>query len=196
MQSEQHIIDGLRSGFRQRASYEKLLYAQFDYFIREGCRKYALSRDDSFSAYSDAVLSAILNIINDRFDGRSSLKTYLFRIFSNKCIDQVRKNSINRQLPHQTAPVAELLSQLPDKARSVIDQLIHRDTKQAVLECLEQIGQRCKEVLLFFEEGYTDSEIAEKLAYNSAAVVKTTRLRCLEKIRDRMQNRLSHGRNV
>ena len=194
MQEDRDIIEGLRSGFRERASYEKILYLKYNYFIREGSRKYSISQEDSFSAYSDAVLSAILNIVNDKFDGQSSLKTYLFRVFCNKCIDLVRKNSINKERTNHSTSVPELLGQLPDKTRSVIEQLIHRDIRKAVWESLEQIGEKCKEVLLFFEDGYSDREIAEKLAYNSAAVVKTTRLRCLEKIRERMNNH--HGRNL
>jgi RNA polymerase sigma factor (sigma-70 family) len=195
MQEDRQIIEGLRAGFRERVPYEKILYLKFNYFIREGCRKYFLSQEDSFSAYSDTVLSAILNIVNDKFDGKSSLKTYLFKVFCNKCIDIVRKNSINKQRANHATAVPEMLGQLPDKARSVIEQLIHRDTRNAVWESLEQIGEKCKEILLFFEDGYSDREIAEKLAYSSAAVAKTTRLRCIEKIRERVNYNL-HGRDL
>jgi len=41
-----------------------------------------------------------------------------------------------------------------------------------------------------FEDGVSDKEIAEALAYNNAAVVKTTRLRCLEKLRDKVRGAL------
>jgi DNA-binding NarL/FixJ family response regulator len=37
-----------------------------------------------------------------------------------------------------------------------------------------------------FEDGLTDKEIAQELSYNNAAVVKTTRLRCLEKLREKV----------
>jgi hypothetical protein len=39
---------------------------------------------------------------------------------------------------------------------------------------------------LMFEDGLTDKEIAELLSYNNAAVVKTTRLRCLDKLREKV----------
>lgn len=76
------IINGLTGDYKQRANFEKELYHQYQYFIREGCRKYQLTQEDGFSAYSDAVLSAIHNIINGKFDNTFSLKTYLFQIFS------------------------------------------------------------------------------------------------------------------
>jgi len=58
----------------------------------------------------------------------------------------------------------------------------------AIKQYLEVIGEKCKEILLLFEDGYTDNQIAERLVYNNAAVAKTTRLRCLEKIKEKMKN--------
>jgi len=185
-EQDQHIINGLKAGYKERTTQEKVLYLQYNYFIDEGCRKYRLTGDDSFSAYSDAVLSAIHNIVNGHFDGRSSIKTYLFQIFSNKCIDLVRKNTTNKQSMHQNTAVPELLGQLPDAARNIIEKLIDEQKRKAVKMQMETIGEKCKEILLLFEDGLTDREIAEELSYNTPAVAKTTRLRCLEKLRGSM----------
>ena len=184
------ILQGLKADYKERLEQEKILYGQYNYFIKEGCKKYNLSNDDSFSAYSDTVLSAIHNIIANRFDGRSSLKTYLFQIFSNKCIDLVRKTTTNKQQVHQTMPVPEMLDQLPDSARNIIEKLIDTQKRAAVKKYLETIGEKCKEILLLFEDGLTDKEIADELKYNNAAVAKTTRLRCLEKLRENMSHLL------
>ena len=107
MVQDTKILDGLKADYAERCRQEKILYQQYYYFIDEGCRKYTLNYDDSFSAYSDALLSAIHNIVDNRFDGRSSIKTYLYQIFSNKCIDLVRKNTTNKQQVHKTMPVAD-----------------------------------------------------------------------------------------
>ena len=179
-------MQGLTSGYKERIEQEKNLYRQYSYFINEGCRKYNLSYDDSFSAYSDALLSALHNIAANRFDGHSSLKTYLFQIFLNKCIDLIRKNTTNKQRVYQTIEVPELLGQLPDHARTAVEKIIDRQKQDAIKQNLELIGQKCKEILLLFEDGLTDREIAIELSYNTSAVAKTTRLRCLEKLREKM----------
>lgn len=186
MVQDADIINGLKAGYAERCRQEKAFYQQYYYFVDEGCRKYSLNYDDSFSAYSDALLSAIHNIINNRFDGRSTIKTYLYQIFSNKCIDLLRKNTTNKQQVHKTMPVADAMSQLPDNARNIIEKLVTSELKANVKMHLETIGEKCKEVLLMFEDGLTDKEIAEVLSYNSAAVVKTTRLRCLDKLREKI----------
>jgi RNA polymerase sigma factor (sigma-70 family) len=186
LQQDARILEGLKADYAERSRQEKILYQQYAYFVDEGCRKYNLSYDDSFSAYSDAVLSALHNIINERFDGRFSLKTYLYQIFSNKCIDLVRKNTTNKQQVHKTMPVADAMNQLPDSAKNIIEKLVTHELKAKIKKQLDAIGQKCKELLLMFEDGLTDKEIAEVLSYSNAAVVKTTRLRCLDKLRERI----------
>lgn len=182
------IINGLHVGNMQRAHFEKVFYLQYRYFIEEGARKYNLAADDSFSAYSDAVLSAIQNIRNNNFNNQASLKTYLFQIFCNKCIDLARKKTTNRAKVHQAAGDPELLTHLPDATKTIIEKLIDRQRIMAIKQYLDVIGKKCKDVLLLFEDGYSDNEIAEKLAYNTAAVAKTTRLRCLEKIKEKIKS--------
>jgi RNA polymerase sigma-70 factor (ECF subfamily) len=182
------LLEGLLINNAQRIHFEKALYLQYNYFIQEGMRKYNLQQDDSFSAYSDAVLAVLQNISNKSFSGQSSLKTYLFQIFSNKCIDLIRKRTTNKYQVHQSSGEPELLNHLPDGVKGVIEKLIDEQKMAAVRQQLEVIGQKCKDILLLYEDRYTDSEIAVELGYNTAAVAKTTRLRCLEKIREKMKS--------
>lgn len=177
------IIQGLKANYAERCKQEKVLYKTYEYFVEEGCRKYRLSHEDSFSAYSDAFVSAVHNIVHDRFDGNASIKTYFYQIFSNKCIDLVRKNATNKNEVHKAAPLPEMLNQLPDSAKSIIEGMMNQELKEKIKAQLQAIGEKCKEILLLFEDGLTDKEIAAQLSYNNAAVAKTTRLRCLEKLR-------------
>jgi RNA polymerase sigma-70 factor (ECF subfamily) len=186
MQDEE-IIEGLLQRNHQRQVFERELYQKYNYFINEGCRKYNMNFDDSFSAYSDAVLSVIHNVINSSFASRSSLKTYLYKVYSNKCIDFIRKKTTNKEKVNDSAMEPELLGQLPDSAKIIIERLIDKQKIVALKQYLAEIGEKCQKILLLFQDGYSDKEIAEQLAYNSASVAKVTRLRCLEKMRERMK---------
>ena len=178
------IIQGLKGSDRERLRQEKVLYVENEYLVvKEGCHKHRLSYDESISAYHDALRSVVENILNDRFDGNSSIKTYLYKIFSHKCIDQIRKNTTNKSGVHNTAPLPELIDQLPDSARTVIEDIITRELKEKVKEQLMALGEKCRDILLLYEAGLSDKEIAEQLSYNNAAVAKTTRLRCLDRLR-------------
>ena len=84
-------------------------------------------------------------------------------------------------------PVPEMVNQLPDNAKTIVERLLNNELKEKVKAQLNNIGEKCKEVLLMFEDGLSDKEIAELVLYSNAAVVKTTRLRCLEKLREKIR---------
>ncbi|MBD0332941.1 MAG: sigma-70 family RNA polymerase sigma factor, partial [Chitinophagaceae bacterium] len=107
-----------------------------------------------------------------------------FQIFSNKCVDLIRKVTNNKQRVHQSVGTPELLTHLPDTARAVIEKLIVQEEIEKMKQFFGRIGEKCKEILLLFEDGYTDEEIAQRLSYSNAAVVKTTRTRCREKLKN------------
>jgi RNA polymerase sigma factor (sigma-70 family) len=181
--SEDSILQGLRSGGAQRPTYEKELYKSFFYFIKEAHIKYGLIEEDAASAYSDTIIVIINNIAWGKFEGRSSLKTYTYQIFHNKCVDLLRKTTTNRGRVDNTLPLDSLVYELPDNAKTAIQKLIAKDERQQVMEKLNEIGEKCRELLLLFEDGYSDKEIAGLMNYQSPEVVKTTRLRCLIKLK-------------
>jgi len=181
--SDQEIIEHLRLSDPDRRRSEDQLFKRFSYFIREGITKHNLTEDDSFTAYSDSVLSAIEKISNHSFEGRSSLKTYLFQIFHNKCVDLIRKKATNKGSVHRTESMTDMLSFISDSAKSVVQKLIDKTDWSILRDKLKGLGENCQQLLGFWSENYSDKEIASLLQYKTADVVKTSRLRCLEKLR-------------
>jgi len=184
------LMAGIRAGGPQRRLYENRLYETYDYLIADGVRKHRLTDDDCASAYSDAVLVVIDHIVTNRFKEQSGLKTYLYQIFSNKCVDAIRKTTTNRSSVHNGFSLDDTLLQLPDDTRSVVQQLIAQNDASRLQRELRLIGEKCQAMLLAWGDGYSDDEIAHTMNYNSAAVAKTSRLRCLEKLRERYRDTL------
>ncbi len=187
-QDDQQIIDNLKHGGASRRKGEEQLFTTYAYFIREGMRKYSIEEEDAFDAYSDSVLAAIEKITSGSFEGRSSLKTWLFQIFQNKCVDFLRKKSTNKNSVHNTISVTDMLYQLSDASKSIIQQLVEKADIHLLKQRLNELGTRCMELLTLSADGYSDKELSTELAYKSADVVKTTRLRCLEKLRQLYKN--------
>ena len=177
------ILEGLKAGGTQRRIFERDLYKTFFYFIHQGVKKYGIAEEDAASAYSDAIISIIDNIVKGNFEGRSALKSYCYKIFSNKCVDLLRKDTTNKRKVNQAMPIDSLLYELPDQARTVVQQILLKEQRQHLMQKLIELGDKCRQVLLFFEDGYSDKEIAGFMEYNSADVVKTSRLRCLERLK-------------
>ena len=183
---ENEIVSGIQSGGRERPVFEKKLYAHFLYFVRQGMLKYKLAEEDAASAYSDTIITVISAITSGTFEGRSSLKSYAFQIFMNKCVDLLRKETTKKNKVHQTASISSLIMELPDRARDVVQQLITKSDRNLMWQKLQEIGEKCKQMLLLFEDNYSDKEIAALMHYSSADVVKTSRLRCIEKLKEKI----------
>ena len=181
--TDNEIVTAIHANGSQLRFFENKLYEKFTYLIREGVWKHKLSEDECSMAYSDTILTVIENIQAGKFEGRSELKTYVYQIFNNKCVDIIRKNTTNKQQVNRGATIDDYLYILPDESRSIIEILISQYDTSLLQKRIGEIGDKCKQILLAWGEGFMDQEISVKMGYLSAAVVKTTRLRCLEKLK-------------
>lgn len=181
---DDQLIQIIKENKITRRQAENQLFNQYAYFIKEGMHKYSLEEEDAFTAYSETILQSLDNIDNSVFGRRSSLKTYLYKIFNNKCVDLIRKKTTNKRSIFQTAPISEMMDMMSDNAKSAIQKLIEKNDIDLLRSRLNELGDACRKILLFFADGYNDKEIAELMEYKTADVVKTSRLRCVGKLRE------------
>ena len=182
--NDHRIVTDLMKGGITRRKAEDDLFNSYSYYIREAVKKYAMREEDCFDAYSDTILSVIYAVADGRFEQRSSLKTFIYRVFHHKCVDIMRKSSTNKESVNRATDLPESMFELlSDNAKSILQKLIERFDFDEMKQKLEKLGESCRSMLMMFAEGYSDKLIAEALHYNSADVVKTSRLRCLQKLR-------------
>jgi len=186
-------MEGILSNDGRRRSFENRLYEKYVYLIREGVWKHKLTEDECAMAYSDTVLTVIENIDSRRFERRSELKTYLYQIFSNKCVDLLRRNATNRQQVHRGEALDDYINILPDDSRGIIQNMIDQYDVEVLNLRLRSLGEKCQQMIKAWGEGFMDQEIAIEMGYQSASVVKTSRLRCIEKLREMYNNGLKKG---
>ena len=180
---DQDIIHNLLQQGTDRKKGEEQLFGQYAYFIERAMHKYSFREDEAFDIYADSVIAAINRITNGSFEGRSSLKTWLYQIFHHKCVDLVRKKTTNKNSVHHVLSIPDMLLRMADTAKSALQQMMENTDKELVRQKLREIGENCRQLLLKWAEGFSDAEIAATMEYKTAAVVKTSRLRCLEKLR-------------
>jgi RNA polymerase sigma factor (sigma-70 family) len=180
---DQEIINRLLLDGIERKKAEKELFGQYAYFIKQGMHKYSFTEDEAFNIYADSIIAAISKITNRSFEGRSSLKTWLFQIFHNKCVDLIRKKATNKNSVNRALSIPDMLLQMADNAKSILQEMVEKTDKVRLKQKLEEIGYNCGRILMQWAEGFSDKEIAAVMEYKTADVVKTSRLRCLEKLR-------------
>lgn len=175
------LIVGLKKAGNEKQRFENYLYDNHTYLVKVGMRKHSFSEDDALTAYTNTILAVIKNIETERFKGESTIKTYLTGIFYRKCVDLVRQQTTNKE---NILPIEEFFN-ISDKVKSVLEQIILKEKVEDLRVKIQQLGGKCRTILEKWAAGYSDKEIANiaALAFKSAATVKTTRHRCLTKLR-------------
>jgi len=166
-----------------RMKGEGEIFKKYSYFMTVGVSKYSLSEESLSDAYSDAILAAIESIINYSFREKSSLKTFLFQIFQNKCIDILRKKTTRKNRVHRTATIDDARLDIPDPSQSILEKLIEKGEIDILKQQLKKLCDKRQRLLKLSAEGYTDQEIALEMNFKTRDVVKTCRLRCIHSLR-------------
>ena len=182
--SDENIIHGIIGDGVLQRNTENRLYEQFFYFIKDATFKHKLSEDEAASIYTDTILAFIENVRNKRFEGKSSVKTYLYQIFSNKCVDFLRKTTTNKMSVHEAQPIQDWILSMPDDAKSALQKLISEHEVEVLKTKIKLLGDKCQQMLMAWGEGFSDSKIADELGYQSSNVAKVSRLRCMDKLRE------------
>ncbi|MDZ7899693.1 MAG: sigma-70 family RNA polymerase sigma factor [Arcicella sp.] len=182
--SDEAILAGIVSDGILQRNTENKLYEQYFYFIKDATFKHKISEDEVASLYTDSILAFIENVRSNRFQGNSAIKTYLYQIFSNKCVDFIRKTATNKMSVHETQSLDDSVFMMPDDAKNILQKLISENEVNVLKVKIGQLGEKCQQMVLAWSEGFSDSQIAQELGYQSANVAKTSRLRCLEKLRE------------
>lgn len=180
---EQDLLYKLKSTGNLKRRGEEQLFHQYFYFIKVGLKKYSLTEENVCDAYTDSVLAAIESICKGSFQAKSSLKTFLYQIFHNKCVDVLRKKATHRGRAHQTTDIGRVQMNLLDNSETIIEHLVQKADADLVKRKLKQLPGRSQLLLLLSADGYTDEEIAVEMNFKTRHVVKTSRLRCIRALR-------------
>ncbi len=182
--TDEALIEAIHAGGSRQELGIRNLYDQFFYLTRDGRKKYpTLDESDLVTAYNSAVISLRKQLLTGKFRGDSALATYFTRIFTNKCIDLLRKQKSGLQTtPYEYAPEVE------DKTPNALHRLIQSDQLERVRRQLQVLGEVCKQILLDSEyHGYSSEEIATRIGFSNAASVNSKKYSCLQKLREALQ---------
>src|SRR6188472_1615632 len=140
------------------------------------CYRMLGSLHDAEDAFQDAQLRAWRGL--PRFDGRSSLKTWLYRIATNTSLDVIGKRPEKRVLPLDAAPAADpfdgpgeplletvWIEPYPDEQLGLEDGYEVRESVElAFVAAVQHLPATQRAVLILREVlGYSAKEVAETL---------------------------------
>lgn len=173
---DQHI-DALKRNDNSRI---KELYGRYRDEFFAFSRKYQIDKTDSADIYQEAFIAIRKHAISGKLHTvNSSFKTYLFGIgkhlIYNKLKDNASKSSYSPKL-HHTDTDYDLI-QIEEEKELTKEQKLLR-------HYFSQLGKSCQQMLtLSFYRGLTNEEIAKQHGYESEAVVRSQKSRCLKTLK-------------
>jgi RNA polymerase sigma-70 factor, ECF subfamily len=165
----------------------------YAHFVREYtgrmltvARRFLRNEDDAADAVQDAFLSAFKAL--GRFEGNSSLGTWLHRIVVNTCLMKLRSKSRRRAYS-----IEELLPTFDETGHHVqtvalwsengYDRLANDETKLLVRQCISQLPDDYRTVLMLRDIEELDTEETAKILGLSVPAVKTRLHRARQALR-------------
>lgn len=109
-----------------------------------------------------------------KFRGESSLRTYLWRVVSHTCLDQLRAQSKWKWTD------LEVLEQMEDPVRSAKGSPGRQEEKDLLLRVLDRVPQECREMWRMIVAGLSYREMSLRMGV-AEGTLRVRVLRCREK---------------
>ncbi len=163
--SDLEIVSRILSG--EIALYEIIMRRYNPYLFKIG-RSYGFSQPDTEDLIQDSYLNAYTNL--EKFENRSTLKTWLVKIMLNNCYHKTRKFSFRKEIP---SVITEKENGIPmfTQQLNTGKAIMNNELKHILEEALVQIPQNYRTVFTLRElNGMSTRETSEALNISEANV--------------------------
>ena len=130
--------------------------------------------EDAEDVFQEAICVFDRNIRQGRFEGKSSLRTYLLSIVKWSWVTYRRKqDSLTELKPEQMNGTME----------SVEKQYFTKEKKDLLDKAIDAVDERCQQLLRYYKLDYSMKEIQSLLGFSSPAMAKKQAYRCRSRLR-------------
>lgn len=174
---EKKLLEGIK---KQDANAMEEVYSSYrKEFLGWSMKNHRLNEEEAVDLYQDTITLFFEKVIGGRIEElSSSVKTYLFGIAKNKVLQMHDVNS--RKSRHELGVAEHFKFLLADEGLYGVYEKAKEVTERAFIS----MGENCRELLqLFYFEKKSMSEIAKIMGHKNDGVTRTTKKRCLEKVR-------------
>lgn len=152
-------------------AFEELIH-KYQQKVYSLCYRYAGNHDDANDLAQEAFIRVYHSI--NKFHFKSAFSTWLYRVTSNVCLDEMRKkkrnSSVSLDSPLETEE-GEMYFHLPDQKYNPEIMAEQKDVQQIVHNAIQELPREQKITILLREmEGFSYDEMAEVLEVSSGTI--------------------------
>lgn len=178
--SDKELISSIKSTIAIKEQCIKDFSAAHIGFIYKICNALGIDEFNAKDVYTDSLIAFMQQIELGLFKGQSKASTYFYRIFYNKSVDFLRKQSTNK---------IDYMDAIPDRnaTNPFYLEFENKEEVKRVSMTLEKMGNPCKTILKEWAFlGYKINEIAQRNNFGNADQVKRKKYTCLEALRKKL----------
>ena len=176
------ITDQLLIDCIQSSEPKKRDWALYQFYSDGSIRTWAASyiknqggkTEDAEDVFQEAITVFDRNIRQGRFEGKSSLKTYLISIVKWGWVTYRRKQDSLTELKAE---------QMNGTLESVEYQYFTKEKTAFLDKAINEVDERCQELLRYYKMDYSMKEIQSLLGFSSPEMAKKQAYRCRERLR-------------
>jgi RNA polymerase sigma factor (sigma-70 family) len=179
--NDQMLIQAIKCGEdrkRDWALYQFYSSSEVQNFTSQYVIQHGGQSSDVDDVFQDAMVTFDRNIRNDIFKGNSSLKTYLLAIVKWTWLGYQRKKN------NQTVEINPDIHTSFDSADNIEYSIINIEQANMVEQAINQIDERCQELLRHYKIDTSMKEIAAIMGFSSPEMAKKQAYRCRERLRN------------
>lgn len=182
---EKTLIQQLKNGDEQAFNELVEQYSKKLYYL---CLKMLQNASDAEDTVQTIFLKAYTNI--SRFEEKSSISTWLYRIGVNVCTDilRKRKKDVKTSLYSVNSDEEEFVIDIPDEKENVEESVLQKERKEALYQAIASLKPKQKQFIVLREiENLSYEEIAEIMKLNVGTVksgINRARKALLEKLQE------------
>lgn len=175
--SDQELVEAIKRGGSGRQEAIRFIYNKNDlrrkvvHFVRNNQGNEA----DGNDMFHEGIIVLDRNIREDKFRAESSVEGYLYSICRFLWQNQRRKKA-RIDLKED----ATQMDQVEDSTPEV--ELLSDEKKNILRRALEQLGERCKQILELWQLSYSMEEIATEMNFSSAQMARKNKYRCQQSL--------------
>lgn len=177
--SDEEIIHGIQNGNDDKVL--SMLYAEILPNVERFICKNNGSVDEAHDIFQDAIVIFYKQVKLNKFDEKYKIAGFLFSVSRNLWINRAKKLQRHVELTDNESHF--------DVDRSVLDDLITDERENLINKLLEEIGENCKEILMYsVYKKLSMKEICKLMGYSSENTAKTRNYKCKQRLIKLVQN--------
>ena len=176
--TDQEIIELLRNNRNDKAFFA--LYKHFP-LVRKMIISKGGKSEDAEDIYQEALIVLCRKVTQPKFKLTAQLSTYLYSVCRFMWNDELKKRGKQNLV---------VFDDSIDKAEEdSLNEILEEESQNKIAEkIINELGDRCKELLLLFYSGTMKlKDIALKMGYSSENTAKNQKYKCLENAKNKLQ---------